>query len=298
MEITEIEQLHKRLEIQNEEEYEKYKKKALMILTTGKRPSSKKTFVVVGGQPGSGKTRLVSLAKNELENNVVILDVTELMLMHPSYEYISKNCPELTYRLLSKDAKRLEREMLTYLSENGYNVINESTFRESNLIINKTEVFYSKGYNVDLKVMSVPKLESYGSTFYRYATALLNGNDARWVEKYGHEDSYNNVIKTMQELIRRGLIDVSNVYVRGENLPIKIFSSQERQFASPAEAIIYGRETGRKKAVDDFKAKYDFVIQILSERQPELLEKISDWKDLYEEEREKVITLNAPVQGG
>ena len=81
-------------------------------------------------------------------------------------------------------------------------------------------------------------------------------------------------------------------------LPIKIFSSQERQFASPAEAIIYGRETGRKKAVDDFKAKYDFVIQILSERQPELLEKISDWKDLYEEEREKVITLNAPVQGG
>ena len=192
MEITDIEQLQKRLEIQSEEEYEKYKKKAIMILTTGKRPSPKKTFVVVGGQPGSGKTRLVSLAKNELESNAVILDVIELMLMHPSYEYISKNCPERTYMFLHKDAKRLEKEMITYLSDNGYNVINESTFRKSNFIINKSEEFHNKGYHVDLKFMSVPKLESYGSTFYRYAVALLNGDDARWVEKYGHEDAYNN----------------------------------------------------------------------------------------------------------
>ena len=66
----------------------------------------------------------------------------------------------------------------------------------------------------------------------------------------------------------------------------KIYSTQERQFSSAINAITYGRESRRKKAVEDFPTKFKTVKGILEDKEPERLEKLEDWSKLYTEELE------------
>ena len=46
--------------------------------------------------------------------------------------------------------------------------------------------FKMSGYEIDLELMSVPKLESYTSTFFRYAMQLVSNSNPRWVPKSVH----------------------------------------------------------------------------------------------------------------
>ena len=57
-------------------------------------------------------------------------------------------------------------------------------------------------------------------------------------------------------------------------------------------AIKYGRELGRKKAVEDFSAKYDTVKVILQSKKPELVDRLESWNNLYNEELEYFNTIN------
>ena len=69
-----------------------------------------------------------------------------------------------------------------------------------------------------------------------------------------------------------------------------------QQFRSPEAAIIYGRENGRRKAVQDFPSKYSIVEQILREKRPEALPALEDWKRLYEAELEYFKSLQGRTQ--
>ena len=285
---NDVEFLIKRYGIQNKEQFKEYINKAKIILTTGKKPSNEKTLTIVGGQAGSGKTTLITIAKNEFDDNAVILDLVELMAIHPSYKTIVNKYPQKAYWIIQKDIDALKIEMENYIIDNEYNVINEAAFRRAPQIIKLCEKFANNGYDINLKLLAVPKLNSLGSIFTRYASKLMLGKSPRWVELQAHDDSYEGVISLTEELFNRGLVNNSEVYVRGKEHPEKIYSSQRHEFLNAIEAIRYGREKGRKDAVDSFEDKYVFVRSILAERQPELLDRLDVWKKLYEKERKYV----------
>ena len=46
----------------SEAQFDAYYKKAILVLKLGKKASSKKTLSIVGGQSGSGKSRLIPIA--------------------------------------------------------------------------------------------------------------------------------------------------------------------------------------------------------------------------------------------
>ncbi len=70
--------------------------------------------------------------------------------------------------------------------------------------------------------------------------------------------------------------------------PRKIYSTAERQFPDAIAAIYAGREQGRCKAIEDFVEKYDMVENAFKRKQPELLEKLTDWKSLYINEKNAI----------
>ena len=269
----------------NEENFEKYLKRALFILKSGKRPSNDKTIIIVGGQSGAGKSRLIPLAKQELENNAVVVDFDELRSLHPHYKEVSELYPEITHRILHPDTEKVKNAILENLISEGYNVIYEGALRNTQGFIEFAKDFEAAGYNRRMNIMAVSKLESYGSTFVRYATDLLSNINPRWVEKEAHDGSYEGVTKTVKAFIEQGLSKDISVFIRGgEDGPKKIYSTKERQFQDAITAIEYGREVGRKKAVEDFPTKYRMVEGILKDKKPELLPRLNDWMLLYKEE--------------
>lgn len=275
-----------------DENFNEYYKKVMLFLTSNKKAGENKTLVIVGGQSGAGKSRLIKIALKELNNNAVIVDFDELRAAHPHYKEVCENYPEITHRILHPDTEKVKNAALKTLIEQEYNVIYEGALRNTQGFLDFASDFKKSGYNVEMFIMAVPKLESYGSTFLRYCTALITDSSARWVEKSAHDGSYEGVTRTVEEFIKQKMVDSISVFVRSNELPKKIYSTQERQHSDAVMAIKYGRELGRKKAVEDFSAKYDTVKVILQSKKPELVDRLESWNNLYNEELEYFNTIN------
>ena len=294
---------------------EDYAKRFKEIIIAGKKPSENKTLIIVGGQSGAGKSRLVRLAQNDLMQNGVIVDYDEIRSYHPDYERTNEEYPEITHAILHDDTEfvkkailnglvkidgivkskekeieedLIEEEISKGLIEENYNVIYEGALRNTQGFLDFAQDFRDNDYNIRMMLMAVPALESYGSTFFRYAIALQTNKTPRWVEKYAHDGSYEGVLRTVEKFKEQYLVDSIGVYVRSKEEPQKIYETQEHQFTDAIEAIKYGREAGREQAVQDYQEKYDVVTTILKSKQPEMIEKLSDWKQLYENEKREL----------
>ncbi len=280
-----IEELSKKYSLSNEE-FEDYKNTALLVLATGKKPSENKTLIIVGGQSAAGKSRLIPIANRELNNNAVIVDFDELRALHPNYKEVSEKYIERTHSILHSDVEKVKNDILNILIEKGYDVIYEGALRNTQGFIDFAKDFKSNNYKIKMDILAVPKLESYSSSFVRYAIELETGVIPRWIEKKAHDESYERVTRTVEAFIKEGLTDDIDVFIRGNRSPRRIYSKEGREHENALKAIEYGREMDRKKAVIYFKEKYEIVKSILEKRQPELLDKLEDWVKLYNEELE------------
>ena len=271
------------------EQFENYKKDVIMMLTTGVQPAQegKQTLMIVGGQPGAGKSRLAKMIEEELKKNAVRVDFDQLRLMHPYYQTVCASYPDIVHRILQYDTNDVKKEAFKFLIENGYNVIYEGALRVTQGFVEFAKQFKENEYNIKLNIMAVPELESYGSTFFRYAVELMTEGSPRWVEKELHDASYEGVVETVNAFEKEKISDEIRVFVRGENYenPRKIYSTKERQYKDSVTAIKVGRENGRRKAVEDFSLKYQLVIDVFKKKCPELLEKLKPWEELYEREQ-------------
>lgn len=281
------------LEEKNKEEeiFKEYLGIAETVVTTRKDPSDNKTLVIVGGQSGAGKSRLLRTTEKEFNNNAVIVNFDELRKLHPNYTIVNPNYPEWTHRILHPDTEEVKNKVLDSVMKDGYDVIYEGALRNTAGFIEFAKKFQENDYDIKMKIMSVPQLESYGSTFFRYAIDLMSNQTPRWVEKSAHDGSYDGVIKTTQEFINENLVSDISVYVRSADEPKKIYSTAERQYSDAITAIKAGRELGRGKAVEDFYDKYEMVERAFKSKQPELLETLTDWKELYDSEKKSIESI-------
>ena len=274
----------------SQEQFEEYRKNVIMTLTTGVQPAenTKEILMIIGGQPGAGKTRLSTAVYEELQRNAVKVDFDELRALHPFYQTVCASYPEIVHRILQFDTNKVKKDVLKYLINNRYNVIYEGALRVTQGFVDFTRDFKEKGYNVKLNVMAVPELESYGSSFVRYAMALLTNKTPRWVEKGLHDASYEGVKNTVRTFEEQNISDDIRVFVRGDNEvsnPQKIYSKEGNEYKDAVTAVEVGREQGRRKAVEDFPTKFNMVKVIFEQKCPEFLDQLDIWKELYEKEQ-------------
>lgn len=270
----------------SDESYEKYKMNAQAVVTGGKMPADPPTAIIVGGQIGAGKSRLIPVAKRDLQNNVVTVDFDELRILHPNHREVRAKYPESVYQILFNDTERLKGDLQENIIKKRLNVVYEGALRNPTGFCDLAKKFKDNNYNVDLYLMSVPQLESYISTILRYSLDLIDDANPRWIEKSVHDESYNGVITTTRELLNQDLLTNIKVFKRGKGLeePIEIYSSEKKQFEDPIQAIEHGRKTEKRGALKRFPEKYETICQILRNNNPELLEKLTDLKELYEKE--------------
>ena len=268
----------------SDESYEKYKMNAQAVVTGGKMPADPPTAIIVGGQIGAGKSRLIPVAKRDLQNNVVTVDFDELRILHPNHREVRAKYPESVYQILFNDTERLKGDLQENIIKKRLNVVYEGALRNPTGFCDLAKKFKDNNYNVDLYLMSVPQLESYISTILRYSLDLIDDANPRWIEKSVHDDSYNKVIETIKQLISQNLLTNVKVFKRGVDEPIEIYSSKNKQFETPIHAVEFGRKSEKMRAIKKFPEKFETICQILRSNKPELLDKLTDLKELYNSE--------------
>ena len=272
----------------NDEEFQSYYNYAYNTVIAGKRASENKTLIIVGGQPGAGKTRLLPIAKMELKNNVVLVDFDELKAFHPNYPEVCSLYNEDAHRILHSDANKVKNKILDRLIAENYNVIYEGALRDTEGFIEFATKFKEKGYAVKLDILAVPKLESYCSEILRYALSLVQQITPRWVNKNAHDAAYEGVTRTVSEFINRGITNDIDVFVRNIDAP-KLFYSSKDGNQTPIQAIEIARKQGRESAINNFKLRYKIIKLIFEEKCPDMLDKLTDLEELYEAEKQELI---------
>ena len=180
----------------------------------GIKPVDNPKLIIVGGQPGAGKSDLQKFGELELSSNVVVLSTDVLRSYHPHEREIKKNYPDY-YHILTVDLARvLLINLENYALANKLNVILESTLGNSEVMLQKINKYRKYDYQIDLKVIAVNELISYLGAEDRYENMILVEKSGRMVSKQNHDQNYKDIPTTLQMLKDQDLLDNVAVYQR------------------------------------------------------------------------------------
>lgn len=176
----------------------------------GKRPVSDPVAIVLGGQPGSGKSNIYKFARERFNDNIVEVDCDEFRRFHPKSDEYSLDhytYGEKTNPLISEISDRLVKE----LSDDKYNMIIESPMKSTHKAFWVHELTTPKGYTVEAHIMATPKEQSWQGVNDRFLFQLKSGKQARIVPPAVHDLTVEHIAEAAYEISTSG--KMANMYV-------------------------------------------------------------------------------------
>lgn len=252
-------------------EYEHIKEK----VTSNKYSVENPTAIVLGGQPGAGKSNIYKIARNRFENNIVELDIDKFRQFHPNAEELAK-VPETYGEKTNPFVSAVVDCLVEELGKEKYNMIIESPMKSSRTASWIYDTLKPNGYTVEAHVMATPKEVSWQGIIDRYNAELADGVLARIVPKEFHDFVVENITQSLSEVYKSG--KMSNIFVFNRAGDI-LYDMQKTPNINPSSildnVINQTRNNSEKIAIKTSKLlKPDlYFLEITSPEQIEKLEK-------------------------
>jgi predicted ABC-type ATPase len=183
------------------------------ILTSVKNPKG----VILGGQPGSGKSYLKDKIFTEFKESFVFISTDDLRPYHPAYSALQQN-PETIQNaanLVNPYASAWTERLIEYCIQNKHNLIIDSTLGGNTEAVFRTiDMYKTNGYQVHIRVMAVPAIVSRLSIFLRYETQLSEKGFARWTRTEDHDDRFMKLESVLEQIMTSKQIDTYKFYER------------------------------------------------------------------------------------
>ena len=230
-----------------------------LILIGNASPSSKPTFIMVGGQAGCGKSMLVGKELRALPEGAIAIDQDVLRTKHPKYQQIHNTYTEREeFLLLKRYIDRIVKTAIDKSSAEGYNLILESALRSVSKFIEHTKELKAKGYDTKLSVLAVSPDEANLSMFTRFCEFLDREGECRRNTRVDN-DSVEKIPQNISNMDNLGIFDDITISVRGteppEYLPTQVYSKKQSPEVPTVQVYL---ETINKQRVkpEDFERRY------------------------------------------
>lgn len=170
-------------------------------LLFGGRPASERpTAVLIGGQPGCGKTAGLHrvLAEYPGEGFVPIIG-DDLRVYHPDYPEAAEDPDETVMPAVTAQASGAWVRMgIEHAATHGHSVVVEGTFRNPETTLGTAARFAEAGHRVHVIAMAVPETMSRLSCLERYYRERAAGNSGRWTPEAAHDLGYEGTPMTVE----------------------------------------------------------------------------------------------------
>jgi len=176
--------------------------------------STNPVAIILGGQPGSGKSNLVRGALERLKSSAVIIDGDYLRAFHPRYRELFQQYEDIAADLTQKDTNRWVEQLRDYAVKRGANIIIEGTMRDRTVPATSAALFRGAGYQVEAHVLAVPSAISLVSIFERYELNLMLNHLGRRTSVQNHDRSIKGLPASVALLEEEKMVDTIFLYQR------------------------------------------------------------------------------------
>ena len=183
---------------------------------------SKPEGIITGGTPGAGKSVFVKLAKNRLNDNLLVIDGDQYRKFHPNFAKLQKLVGSDIAFVTGPFYGKMVRNILTKAMDHKYNVIIESTFKSLDSPLDYLKTLKAAGYKTTVNVIAVDKELAWQSTIERQAEMLNMGLPARSVDRTYFDQTAANLAGNVESVYKTGLVDKLEV----RNRTTRLFDSR------------------------------------------------------------------------
>jgi predicted ABC-type ATPase len=184
-------------------------------------------IVILGGQPGSGKSKIFDFAKNNIfnNNNVVSINGDDYRSLHPQANEIFALYDKRFAEFTDPDVRLWTSGLLEACVNNKRNIIVETTMRNQQPLASTISKLKHIGYTIALMVSAVQDKISRVNIVKRYEEQRIKYGIGRWTPFEIHDEAYHNFPKNVSFFENSSPIDSITVFDRNVNILYNIESN-------------------------------------------------------------------------
>lgn len=187
------------------------------IVTMGIEPQDRKCTIILGGQPGAGKSSFYQ-SREDCQRYAVI-NGDEYRKYHPYAPEIIRTDPAHYAERTQAFSNRIVETLIKDLSADGYNLIVEGTMRNPATPINTCLALKQKGYYAELIVIACDAEDAWKSTLLRAEQQKKHGDPPRLVPIDLYNFTVHQSPESLSMIVNSGCFDQIIVQNRdGEQL--------------------------------------------------------------------------------
>ena len=246
-------------------------------------PTENPKVVLLGGQPGAGKSGLENMVN--IKKNYVSISGDDYREYHPRFKEINLEHGREASKYTQQWAAEITEKLIRELRKEKYNLIIEGTLRTAELPLKEASAFKKAGYEVELNVVVVKAEKSRLGTLERYEAMLKQDKVPRMTPKEHHDLVVNNIGNNLEIIYNSKAFDNIKLFDRENNL---LYNYKEIPDINPKNILEkeFNREW-KKEEIKDFKEKWENLIKIMETRKAPVKE-ISELKNEKEQILERI----------
>jgi predicted ABC-type ATPase len=195
-------------------QFRQIQEQIINIYTRKATPCNPPTAIILGGQPGSGKGELITVAQKILQDNIVICNADEYRDFHPQSNEIKAlhegEYPEITVEY----SQPWNNGLRAHCEQYRLNYVMETTFTSKERMNTTISDMKAKGYRVIILLLAVNERFSLLGIHLRYEEMKTASGYGRRVNKKIHDDKYHLVPETLKLVQDAKLYDQILLYRR------------------------------------------------------------------------------------
>ena len=161
--------------------------------------------IVLGGQPGSGKSVLTDNIKNQTPN-VVCINGDEYRSWHPKFSQIQEKYGKDSSKITAKFAGKVTEYLINRAIKEKYNVVIEGTFRTAETPLKTLKELKDNGYKTFACIKTCPAEISWSRCLARYEIGLKDKTGKeRFTDRSHHDLVVKNLAKNADIVFKSGI---------------------------------------------------------------------------------------------
>lgn len=203
--------------------------------------------ILLGGQPGSGKSEIALMAAQELNarGGAVVIDADQLREKNPAYKKLSITDPKNAADLTHKEAAEWARRLTTAMVQGRRNLVIDGTMRDPKGILTLAAKLREHGYTVEARVIAVNPEVSINRARLRFEEQVAIRGVGRFVNQAQHDVAYKGLADSVSALESARAVDAIRVYN----------ASQREIYANQLVRGSWQKEPGAQQALTEERVR-------------------------------------------